>query len=204
MIGIINTGFGNINSIKNIYYENSIETKIINTSEDLDTYSGIILPGIGSFDTLISKLEELNIIDQLTNYVLKSEKPILGICIGMQAFYKSSSEGHKKGLCWIDGDVEKLNMNGIRLPHMGWNKVFNTTENPLFNNIPEGSSFYFLHSYANKFNETESSRGTVFTNYGEKFVSAICKKNIFGVQFHPEKSHSNGIKLLINFARIND
>ena len=96
MIGIINTGFGNINSIKNIYYENNIDTKIINTSEVLDSCSGIILPGIGSFDTLISKLKELNIIDQLSNYVLVSEKPILGICIGMQAFYKSSSEGHKK------------------------------------------------------------------------------------------------------------
>ncbi len=204
MIGILNTGFGNINSIKNIYYEYQIPCTIVEGKNDIAGLSKIILPGIGSFDTLIEKINKMEIVSELNNFVLYEKKPVLGICIGMQIFFERSDEGKNKGFGWINGKIEKLDIKGVRLPHMGWNKVFNTKENPLFKNIKDGSSFYFLHSYANTYNEINCMDGTVFTNYGKKFVSAICQNNIFGVQFHPEKSHKNGIQLLLNFSKLND
>jgi glutamine amidotransferase len=203
MIGIVNTGFGNINSIANIFFENNIDSKFIECKKDFVNVSKIILPGIGKFDTLINKLNHLNIIDDLNDFVLKKEIPILGICIGMHIFYESSAEGCQNGLGWIRGKIEKLSCHETRLPHMGWNKLYNLKGGKIFKNIEEGSSFYFLHSYGNKTGLELDCNHHTYTNHGIDFISSIEKKNIFGVQFHPEKSHKNGIRLLTNFSKLN-
>ena len=203
MIGIINTGFGNINSLANIFFENNIKTQIIESKNDFQEVSKIILPGIGKFDSLIEKLMQLDIIHELNDFTLKKKKPILGICIGMHIFFESSVEGSSRGLGWIDGKIEKLDFTGTRLPHMGWNKVLNLKGSNLFKDIEEGSSFYFLHSYGNKTGLKLDCDNYTYCNHGIDFISSIEKNNIFGVQFHPEKSHQNGIKLLLNFSRMN-
>ena len=200
MIGIINTGFGNIRSISNIYFEKNIKTKFINNKNDFYDVNKIILPGIGKFDSLVNKLNNMQILEHLNNFVLDDKKQILGICIGMHVFYESSAEGELKGLGWIKGKIEKLDADKTRLPHMGWNKIFNLSGGKLFKEISEGSSFYFLHSYGNKVDAEINFNHCTFTNHGHNFTSSFEKNNIFGVQFHPEKSLNNGIKLLQNFA----
>lgn len=203
MIGIINTNFGNIKSINNIYFENNIKTKLIYSINDFENINKIILPGIGSFDTLINNLKKLNYYDLLNELVLVKRIPILGICLGMQVFFKTSQEGNTSGFGWIDDHIKKMNFKDIRLPHMGWNQVNKVSDNFLFRDIQDKSYFYFLHSYGNLINlNLKSDSHLTYTTYGEKFISSINIKNIYGVQFHPEKSHVNGTKLLKNFAEI--
>ena len=203
MIGIINTNFGNIKSINNIYFENNIKTKLIYSINDFKNINKIILPGIGSFDTLINNLKKLNYYDLLNELVLVKRIPILGICLGMQVFFKKSQEGNTSGFGWIDDHIKKMNFKDIRLPHMGWNQVNKVSDNFLFRDIQDKSYFYFLHSYGNLINlNLKSDSHLTYTTYGEKFISSINIKNIYGVQFHPEKSHVNGTKLLKNFAEI--
>ena len=203
MIGIINTNFGNIKSINNIYFENNIKTKLIYSINDFKNINKIILPGIGSFDTLINILKKLNYYDLLNELVLVKRIPILGICLGMQVFFKTSQEGNTSGFGWIDDHIKKMKFKDIILPHMGWNQVNKVSENFLFRDIQDKSYFYFLHSYGNLI-DTNLKRDShlTYTTYGEKFISSINIKNIYGVQFHPEKSHINGTKLLKNFAEI--
>lgn len=203
MIGIINTNFGNIKSINNIYFENNIKTKLIYSINDFKNINKIILPGIGSFDTLINNLKKLNYYDLLNELVLVKRIPILGICLGMQVFFKKSQEGNNSGFGWIDDHIKKMNFKNIRLPHMGWNQVNKVSDNFLFRDIQDKSFFYFLHSYGNLIDSNlKSDSHLTYTTYGEKFISSINIKNIYGVQFHPEKSHVNGTKLLKNFAEI--
>jgi imidazole glycerol-phosphate synthase subunit HisH len=203
MIGIINTNFGNIKSINNIYFENNIKTKLIYSINDFKNINKIILPGIGSFDTLINILKKLNYYDLLNELVLVKRIPILGICLGMQVFFKTSQEGNTSGFGWIDDHIKKMNFKDIRLPHMGWNQVNKVSDNLLFRDIQDKSYFYFLHTYGNLIDSNlKSDSHLTYTTYGEKFISSINIKNIYGVQFHPEKSHVNGTKLLKNFAEI--
>lgn len=203
MIGIINTNFGNIKSINNIYFENNIKTKLIYSINDFKNINKIILPGIGSFDTLINILKKLNYYDLLNELVLVKRIPILGICLGMQVFFKTSQEGNTSGFGWIDDHIKKMIFKDIRLPHMGWNQVNKVSDNFLFRDIQDKSYFYFLHSYGNLIDANlKSDSHLTYTTYGEKFISSINIKNIYGVQFHPEKSHVNGTKLLKNFAEI--
>lgn len=203
MIGIINTNFGNIKSINNIYFENNIKTKLIYSINDFKNINKIILPGIGSFDTLINILKKLNYYDLLNELVLVKRIPILGICLGMQVFFKTSQEGNTFGFGWIDDHIKKMKFKDIRLPHMGWNQVNKVSDNFLFRDIQDKSYFYFLHSYGNLIvPNLKSDSHLTYTTYGEKFISSINIKNIYGVQFHPEKSHVNGTKLLKNFAEI--
>jgi len=202
MIGIVNTGFGNTKSINNIYFEKGIDSILINEPSDFKKINKIILPGIGSFDTLTRKLNDLNFTEILSELVLIKEMPILGICIGMHIFFESSNEGKSNGFGWIKGNVKRIDSTNLRLPHMGWNRVHLNINNNLFNDIQDGSFFYFLHSFGGILN-TEDSSHIAYTNYGKKIISSVNYKNIYGVQFHPEKSHSSGIKLLTNFAKIN-
>ena len=195
MIGIVDYGLGNVKAFSNVYRNLGFDSKIMSNPLELHHAKKIILPGVGAFDWAMEKLEINGFIEVLNKQVLINKIPILGICVGMQIMAKSSSEGVKKGLGWLDGVVELIN-DCERLPHMGWNSL--TAKNSkLFLNI-ENPRFYFLHSYY--LESVEKDLVIANSQYGQEITSAIEKENIFGVQFHPEKSHRDGIQLLKNFA----
>ena len=196
MIGIIDYGLGNIKAFYNIYKEKNINLKIISKTEDLDqNIKKLILPGVGSFDNAITLLQEKKLFKKIVNFAKNPENKILGICVGMQILALQSLEGNLNGMALIDGKFEKLN-NKI-LPHIGWNNINFKNKINLFNGIDQNSYFYFLHSYA-LLNLNEKYK-VCETFYGENFVSAFKKDNIYGIQFHPEKSHLLGSKILLNF-----
>ena len=196
MIGIIDYGMGNIKAFYNIYKEKNIDLKIISNSGDLDqNIKKLILPGVGSFDNAITLLQEKKLFKKIINFTKNPENKILGICVGMQILALQSLEGNLNGMALIDGKFEKLN-NKI-LPHIGWNNVNFKNKINLFNGIDQNSYFYFLHSYA--LLNLDEKYIVCETFYGENFVSAFKKDNIYGIQFHPEKSHLIGGKILFNF-----
>jgi len=196
MIGIIDYGIGNVRAFYNIYKEKNIDLKIISNNEDLNqNIKKLILPGVGSFDNAITLLQEKKLFKKIVNFAKNPENKILGICVGMQILALQSLEGNLNGMALIDGKFEKLN-NKI-LPHIGWNNINFKNKINLFNGIDQNSYFYFLHSYA-LLNLSEKYR-VCETFYGENFVSAFKKDNIYGIQFHPEKSHLLGGKVLLNF-----
>jgi len=196
MIGIIDYGIGNVRAFYNIYKEKNIDLKIISNNEDLNqNIKKLILPGVGSFDNAITLLQEKKLFKKIVNFAKNPENKILGICVGMQILALQSLEGNLNGMALIDGKFEKLN-NKI-LPHIGWNNINFKNKINLFNGIDQNSYFYFLHSYA-LLNLNEKYK-VCETFYGENFVSAFKKDNIYGIQFHPEKSHLLGGKVLLNF-----
>ncbi len=197
MINIVNYGLGNVHAFKNIFDKYGIKSRIINNSSEILNSDKIILPGVGSFDWAMSRLESTGLVNTLNELVLIKKVPILGVCVGMQIMGKSSTEGSKPGLGWIDGVVDLMN-NNLRLPHMGWNTI-ETTNSMLFSKI-EDPNFYFLHSYCYKNLNAEFISAKTY--YTESFCCAFEIDNIYGVQFHPEKSHKSGIQLLLNFAEI--
>lgn len=204
MITILDYGSGNISAIKNIYERLNISFEFANTYEQISKADHIILPGVGAFDETISTLHKNGFIDVLNKMVLIKKIPILGICVGMQMIAESSEEGLLKGLGWIPGKVKKFDKEQIpnkpKIPHLGWNSIAITRNNPLFKGIDQKMGFYFVHSY---YFECENEVNVIATtDYGKAFHSAINHDNIFGVQFHPEKSHDNGIQLLKNFANL--
>ncbi len=197
-ICIVDYGIGNIKAFKNIYDKLNINVEIASKKEQFVNATHLILPGVGTFDWAMSKLNESGLRETLDRLVLEKKIPILGICVGMQIMASQSEEGVLSGLNWIEGKVLKLDKD-IILPHMGWNNVKLSNKSDLFNNI-ENFEFYFLHSYYYK---TEDDKYILsMSKYGNLFTSAIYKENIFGTQFHPEKSHKNGIKILENFLKI--
>ena len=196
MIGIIDYGIGNIKAFYNIYKEKNIDLKIISNHEDLnENIKKLILPGVGSFDNAVNLLQEKKLFKKIIDYTKNPENKILGICIGMQILALQSLEGNSNGMELIDGKFKKLN-NKI-LPHIGWNNIKFINRINLFNGVDQNSYFYFLHSYA-LLNLDEKYK-VCETFYGENFVSAFKKDNIYGIQFHPEKSHLLGGKILLNF-----
>lgn len=204
MIGIVNYGSGNIQAIVNIYNQLNIETKVITDPAELSKVDKLILPGVGAFDETMQQLINSGLKDELDIQVLQQKKPILGICVGMQIMADSSEEGSLNGLGWIKGKVKKFDTNWFEhkpyLPHMGWNTILPKTEHAIFSGLDPDQGFYFVHSYF--FECSNDSDILARTDYGVDFSSAVCSQHIFGMQFHPEKSHSNGIKLLENFAKL--
>ena len=203
MIGIIDYGMGNIKAFSNIYKQLDIPHKIITSKEHFKDVEKIILPGVGAFDHAMSQLNRSGLFDALNDLVLNQKKPVLGVCVGMQMMANCSEEGVLNGLGWIDATVNKFNkeeLNNKPLPHMGWNSVNQIASNPLFKDIDVNSRFYFLHSYY--FNSASKEHSIALTKYGSQFTCAIGQDNIFGVQFHPEKSHHNGMQLLKNFSNL--
>lgn len=201
MISIVDYGLGNIFAFANIIKNFNIEFNIARTSTDLDKADKIILPGVGSFDWAMEKLDKSGMRKKLDELVLNKKKPVLGVCVGMQIMFERSEEGTLKGLSWIRGNVEKFtnNENNLSVPHIGWNNV-NIKKN---DDLCEGLNnphFYFLHSYYVNPQLAECVQGT--TNYGIDFPSIIKNKNILGTQFHPEKSHSWGLNLINNFVKM--
>lgn len=204
MIGIIDYGVGNIRAFTNIFRQLNMPIKIAKRSHDLTGISKVILPGVGAFDYAMSRLQQSGMREPLDKLVLEHKVPVVGVCVGMQMFAKSSDEGQLPGLGWINGEVKKFEVSKIpfrtRLPHMGWNDVTSTKENALFKGLEHEAKFYFLHSYYFSCNTPDIAIAE--TTYGLPFTSAVNCDNIFGVQFHPEKSHHYGIKLLKNFAEL--
>lgn len=202
MITIINYGLGNIRAFVNVFDRLKIETKIAHSADDLKGSTKLILPGVGSFDYAMSQLNNSGMRDEIEKQVFNHNVLIMGICVGMQMLAKSSDEGKLPGLGWIDGNVKLFDASLIpyktRLPHMGWNSIHPVKENILMKGFDDESRFYFLHSYYFECNEPQNVICT--TNYGITYSSVVNKNNIYGIQFHPEKSHSNGIQLLNNFA----
>ncbi|MHA6298266.1 imidazole glycerol phosphate synthase subunit HisH [Devosia sp. CAU 1758] len=194
-------GLGNIRAFENIYKRLGLPVVAARTAEVLSQATKIILPGVGAFDWAMSRLNESGMRDTLDDLVLNRKVDVLGVCVGMQMMAKRSDEGQMAGLGWIDAnvvrlDVERLNQR-TRLPHMGWNDVTTANGQSLFRNI-EKPRYYFLHSFVVTANREQDVLAR--TTYGTSFVSAVASGNVYGTQFHPEKSHQWGIKLLQNFA----
>jgi len=204
MITIIDYGLGNIQAFVNVYNRLNIKTNIAHTANDLQGTTKIILPGVGAFDYAMSQLNASGMRDELEKQVLENKIPIVGICVGMQILAKSSDEGKLPGLGWIDGEVKLFDTSKInyktQLPHMGWNSISPVNDHPMMIGFNAESRFYFLHSYYFVCHNPEDIMST--TEYGINYASAVNRENIFGIQFHPEKSHSNGIQLLHNFANL--
>lgn len=203
MIGLVNYGLGNIKAFANIYKNLNIQCKFINNPCDIEEVEKLILPGVGSYDNAIKKLKQSNLLEAINNKVKKEKMPVLGVCIGMQIMANYSEEGILEGLGWIPGIVKKFKESSFSskpyTPHMGWNNIEKLNNPILFNEI-ENPKFYFLHSYY--LEPEEGSIITSTTNYGLDFCSSINFENIYATQFHPEKSHNFGVKMLENFSKL--
>lgn len=203
MIRIVQYGLGNVGAFANIYHRLNIPHGIAETAADLADADKIVLPGVGSFDWAMNLLNASSMRSRLDELVLEKGVPVLGVCVGMQIMARQSDEGSEPGLGWLDATVRRFDMaklgNRSRLPHMGWSTAVPTTHDGLFAGLAE-PKFYFLHSYYFSPNTEEIT--LAHTNFGSDFVSACHRDNIYGVQFHPEKSHDWGIRLLRNFAEL--
>lgn len=204
MITIVDYGVGNIKSFVTLYNRLDIPVKVAKTSADLDDAERLILPGVGHFDHAMSELVKSGMREKLDELVLEKKIPVVGICVGMQMMANFSEEGTSEGLKWIDASVKKLDASKInqitRLPHMGWNDVYPVKSHTLFEGLEKDAIFYFLHSYYFECNDKSNILAT--TEYGDSFTCAAFNENIYGIQFHPEKSHAFGELLLKNFSKV--
>jgi glutamine amidotransferase len=201
MIALVDYGLGNIQAFANIYRRLGIEAFSAKSATDLRRASRIILPGVGAFDWAMTCLQESGLREVLDEEVLGAKKPVLGVCVGMQMMARSSEEGVQAGLGWIDATVVKFDKRLLagktHLPHMGWNDAKPLSLDTLFFGL-EAPRFYFLHSYFMKPDLEENV--LAISDYGLTFASAARSRNVYGTQFHPEKSHQWGVQLLKNFA----
>ncbi|MAS52206.1 MAG: imidazole glycerol phosphate synthase subunit HisH [Flavobacteriales bacterium] len=203
VVGVVNYGMGNIHSVLRKLKLVGANYKLIESPDHFENVDKIILPGVGHFGQAMENLKRKEFIDPLHKSVIIDKKPILGICLGMQLMTSYSEEGNSKGLGWIEGEVKHFNVSdGLRykVPHMGWNKVKISKSSKLFENIKMGSEFYFVHSYY--FKSDHFANNLNITNYESDFVSAFEKENIYGVQYHPEKSFEAGTQLFKNFIAL--
>jgi glutamine amidotransferase len=204
MITIIDYGLGNVLAFVNVYKRLNIPATVAKSAADLVGASKLILPGVGSFDHAMEQLDQSGMRAPLQKMVREDKVPVLGICVGMQMLANSSDEGKLAGLGWVDGQVKKFDVNqmhaGTNLPHMGWNDVAPTVEGGLFKGLERDARFYFLHSYYFACKQRASILAQ--TDYGSDFSCAVRNDNVYGVQFHPEKSHHFGSQLLRNFAEL--
>jgi imidazole glycerol-phosphate synthase subunit HisH len=202
MITIVDYGVGNIRAFLNAFKLLNIPARTARTADELRDAARIVLPGVGAFDNTMQRLNASGMRETLDDLVMHRKLPVLGVCVGMQMLAGSSEEGREPGLGWIDGRVRGLraldDTGVLRLPHMGWNDVRPVDAHGLFATLERDARFYFLHSFY-----FECSRDTdvaAVANYGRDFSCAVHRDNIYGVQFHPEKSHHFGTTLLKNFA----
>tara|TARA_B110000090_G_C13388974_1_gene448763 strand:- start:2292 stop:2894 length:603 start_codon:yes stop_codon:yes gene_type:complete len=198
-IGIIDYGVGNIKSVSNMLSYLSIDSEFISDYKSLKNFDKVILPGVGKFDSAIQNLSINGFNEELHQFSQDKNKMILGICLGSQLFLDSSEEGIKKGLGMISGESKLFKIDkDYPVPHMGWNTIKNN-DNPLFRDVTEMDRFYFAHSY---YLSVDKKNVLSTTHYGKSFPSAIFSDNIYGLQFHPEKSLKAGMKIFRNFVRI--
>ncbi len=200
MIVIINYGMGNLHSVYTQCKRVGFEPIISSNPDEINNADKLILPGVGHFKKGMENLNQLDLIDVLSEKVIQQETPIFGICLGMQLFSKKSKEGDAIGLGWIDAETNRFQINDnkkYKIPHMGWNNVFTNNKSLIMKGISKSDEFYFVHSYHLECEDEDIIIGE--TDYCYRFVSAIQKDNIYGTQFHPEKSHDSGLKILKNF-----
>ena len=204
MIMIVNYGLGNIHAIANIYRRLNIDVDVACSPQELRAADKIILPGVGAFDWAMTRLNQSGMRDVLEELVIGKSKLVLGICVGMQMMAKKSDEGLLDGLGWIDAEVKKFDITSVTqqtlLPHMGWNDVQPKNSDGFFRDLGSGARFYFLHSYY--FVPSNQNHVLAVTDYNGLYASSVRAENVYGVQFHPEKSHHWGIQLLKNFAEL--
>jgi glutamine amidotransferase len=202
MITIIDYGLGNILAFQNAYKRLNIAIAIARTPAELDGATKLILPGVGAFDHAMAELQNSGMRETIDGLVREKRVPVLGVCVGMQMLARSSTEGELPGLGWIDGVVRDFKSSpsggSLPVPHMGWNDITTLRKNPLFTGLEAGARFYFLHSFYFECQRPEDA--IAVSRYGSNFSCAVNTGNIYGVQFHPEKSHSFGTTLLKNFA----
>jgi glutamine amidotransferase len=200
-VTLVNYGLGNIQAFAHIYQRLNLAVEVATTAEQVIDAQRLIMPGVGAFDWAMARLNASGMRDALDDAVLNRKTPVLGVCVGMQMMAERSDEGVEPGLGWIRGDVKAFNSMSetkLPLPHMGWNDVDPVSKDCLFAKI-EAPKYYFLHSYCVVPANAADTLATAI--YGDRFVAAVRHENIFGTQFHPEKSHNWGVDLLRNFAR---
>jgi len=203
MIVVIDYGMGNLGTVAAKIKKNDPTVIVSSLETDIENADKLILPGVGSFKAAMDNLDARGLIPVLCRQVIKNKVPILGICLGMQLFSSQSEEGNGKGLGWIDAETIRFRFldtqNPLPIPHMGWNTVHFTREIPLLKGIKNDMCFYFTHSYHIRVQDIQDDCAS--TEYGYEFCSIINHQNITGVQFHPERSHKNGLALISNFVR---
>jgi len=203
IISILDYKMGNLSSVSRALYKNNIESRVINSYEEILNSDKIILPGVGHFGKAMDYLQSNDLDKALNKIIIEDKKPILGICLGMQLMCQISQEGESKGLGWFDASVTKMKVENklkYKIPHIGWNTAERAKESQIFKGIEPEDEFYFVHSFCVA--NTVKEEILCETNFESKFISALSKDNIFGVQFHPEKSHESGFQLLKNFAEL--
>jgi len=198
LIAIVDYGMGNIESVMNAFDLLGTQCIVTNDSKKLAQSAGIVLPGVGAFHAAIQNLQKMELDAELYEQIIVKQKPFLGICLGMQLIAEDSTEQQlSKGFGWINGHVSKLEQHkSFPVPHVGWNEVVCRQDSTLFNKIEENAHFFFDHSY---YLQCEPENIAATCDYGGTVVASVEKDNIFAVQFHPEKSQRNGLKLLRNF-----
>lgn len=201
MIVIIDYGMGNLHSVSKAFEISGEEILVSNKKEDIKKADAIVLPGVGAFGEGIANLKKYDLIKTLNEEVLDKKKPFLGICLGMQLLAKESEEfGNHSGLGWIPANIRKFSFDdkSCRIPHVGWSDIIIKKENPLLRDLGNYPTFYFVHSY---YMACEDSNNVIAEcDYGGLFTAAVQKDNIFGTQFHPEKSQDGGLKIIENFV----
>lgn len=203
MISIVNYGMGNIQSIQGALQYLGVENRVVHSPEQVRESERLILPGVGSFAVAMTNIRTGGLIEALNVAVLERKRPILGICLGMQLLASSGDEdGPSDGLGWIPGRVRRIRSDtSLKVPHIGFNTVyFDESNNKLFSGLGTQADFYFVHSFV--LDCSDAANVSSWTEYGERFVSSVHLGNIFGTQFHPEKSQSNGLAVLKRFAKI--
>jgi glutamine amidotransferase len=209
MIAIIDYGMGNIHSVNKALQLYGAKTLVANKPEEIESADKAVLPGVGAFDDAMQELKKQDLVRCLLKYA-KNNRPLLGICLGMQLFFEESEEAKvSKGLGLFKGKVRRFKESeGLKVPHMGWNQIKKVTGHrsqvtgqcPLLKDVPDGSFVYFCHSYYPVPKQEDDVAGT--TAYGTDFTSLVWRRNLFGVQFHPEKSQAVGLKILENFVKL--
>ncbi len=202
-IVIVDYGMGNLNSVKRKLSRLKLNAVISSDPAEISSADKLILPGVGHFQKAMENIRKLLLLETLNEAVIVKKKPILGICLGMQLMAKHSEEGNVEGLGWFDADVVRFQVQNtlkFKVPHTGWNQIIRTKDSMLMKDVPDLAEFYFVHSFHYKANDINDILNE--TDYEYRFTSAVEKNNIFGVQYHPEKSHDVGEQLLKNFIEI--